>query len=137
MSDEKKVYLSNRQGPYEMPSFERTLLHPLSKGIYPTQGHLDCTLALFFNSDNAVKPYRSITVNNINVNSITELSPNHYLMSIIKPIPIEVRCPGYMLPSKTVSIVCMLCVGVGSSISLHGSVNLLSLNDICPCPVLV
>ena len=39
----------------------------------------------------------------------------------------------HLLPSKSMSIICMLCVCVWSFICLHNSMILLSLNSICLC----
>ena len=67
----------------------------LSRGLYPVQGSNDCILVLYFNNDNAITTYCSITLNTVYKNSVTQLSPNHYLMSLIQYSSIQHRCPGY------------------------------------------
>ena len=67
----------------------------LSGGLYPVSGSTDFTLALNFNKDNVIKSFCSITVNTITKDSITQLSPNLYLISVIQSSSIECRCTGY------------------------------------------
>ena len=75
----------------------------LSGGIFPVKGHIDCALALCYNNENANMSYCPFTVETISKDSITPFCPNHCLMFIIKPSPIEYRCPGYK-NSKTVNL---------------------------------
>ena len=66
----------------------------LSVGLYPVEGHTDCVLALYCNNDKAIQSHCSVTVKTINKNAITQLIPNHYLMSAIQSMSIEHRYPG-------------------------------------------
>ena len=56
------LYLTSRPGCYEVPSFKRSLLFHLG-GLCSGQRHTDCAVALYFNDNNAVKSYCSITTN--------------------------------------------------------------------------
>ena len=67
----------------------------LSEGLFPMQSHTYCNLGPCINNDNTIKSHCSITVKPISKNSITQLIPNHCLMSIVKPSAIEHRCLGY------------------------------------------
>ena len=63
-----------------------------SGGLYPAQGITDCSLALYFNGDNAIKSHCSI--HSIPKNTISQLSPKHHLMPVIKSSSIDYGCPG-------------------------------------------
>ena len=55
----------------------------ISGSIYPVQGSTDCALALYFNDDHTVKSHCPIKVTTITRNSVTQLSSDHYLISVI------------------------------------------------------
>ena len=75
----------------------------ISGGLYRVQHSKDCALALYFNDDNAIKSNCSITVKTINKNSVMQINPNHYLMSVIHSSNVECRCSGFT-NSKTVKL---------------------------------
>ena len=47
----------------------------LSGGLHPVQGSTDCALALYFNNDNAIKSYCSITLNTFTKTQLLSLAP--------------------------------------------------------------
>ena len=88
----------------------------ISGGLFPIQGHTDCALSLYLNNDSAIKSYCSITVKTININSITQCSPSHYFISIIKPSPIELRCPGFTDRKIINQLLALIIIPEGCSI---------------------
>ena len=67
----------------------------LSGDRYLVQGSTDCTIACYLSNDNAIKTHCSIAVNTFSKNAIPQVSPNHYLMSVIQSSSIECRWPVY------------------------------------------
>ena len=66
----------------------------LSGGLYPIHNHTDYALALYFRNDIQIKSFCPILVNNIASNFIVQLSPNQYLLAVMKRSPTECGCPG-------------------------------------------
>ena len=73
----------------------------LSEGMFPIQEDTYCALVPHFTNGNVVK----LLVHNAKYNhqnSATQLFPNHNLISVITPSPIECKFPGYT-DSKIIS----------------------------------
>ena len=92
------------------------LHYSLSGSLYPVQGSKDCALALYFNNNNDIKSHCFTTVNTITTNSITQPSPNHYLISLIQSSFKECRYPGYTDCKITNAQLALITIPKGCSI---------------------
>ena len=86
--------LTNDEQNYTCPP-DMDIMKCLYGGLCPVPGSTGGGLDLYLNNYNVIKLHCSITVNTITKNSMTQLKPNHYLMTVIKLNPIKCRCPDF------------------------------------------